>query len=247
MSAAPSADDLARARAELGVASDADAADLRRAFRELARAHHPDRGGDPRRFDRVRRAFALLTDAPRPTAPRVGVGRPSRRAPMPTASVERLNAERLDDAARAAVLSGVRTLDAAVVAGWLLGPATSIAGFHAVSRAPGSRVNRAAHALAEGSTSRLTITAVGLDGGVVLRSELTARPRSARRALDGLRLEGAERGRGWVRTRGSSLTRLRQDHGVAGDIERCVLDAVGGLTELLERLAWPLSEWRASA
>ncbi|MEY3019040.1 MAG: DnaJ domain [Actinomycetota bacterium] len=240
----PSPDELALARAELGVGSDADEADLRRAFRALARAHHPDHGGDALRFDRARRAFALLTEASQPAPPRVGAGRPSRRAREASAPPVSLEPAAIDPAGRAAVLAGRRALEPTVLAGLLLTDEGTIAPFRATSRAPGARTNRMAHALAEGSTSRLAIALRPVEGGTVLRTELVAVPRRARRALDDLRLEGAERGRGWVRTRGSAMTRLHQDHAVEEGLRAAVVAAVEGLADLLSRLAWPLSDWR---
>lgn len=46
----------------LGIDHDATEADIRRAFRRLARGAHPDRGGDPARFVALRRAHDLLVD-----------------------------------------------------------------------------------------------------------------------------------------------------------------------------------------
>ncbi|MFF2277183.1 DnaJ domain-containing protein [Agromyces sp. NPDC058126] len=44
----------------LGVASDADATELRAAYRRALRVAHPDTGGDPARFHAVQRAWALV-------------------------------------------------------------------------------------------------------------------------------------------------------------------------------------------
>ncbi|WP_022889966.1 DnaJ domain-containing protein [Agromyces italicus] len=44
----------------LGVASDADATELRTAYRRALRVAHPDTGGDPARFHAVQRAWALV-------------------------------------------------------------------------------------------------------------------------------------------------------------------------------------------
>jgi curved DNA-binding protein CbpA len=47
----------------LGVASDADAPSLKRAFRAKAKNVHPDKtGGDPKPFQELNRAYALLSD-----------------------------------------------------------------------------------------------------------------------------------------------------------------------------------------
>lgn len=48
--------------AMLGVARDANADDIKRAFRQKARALHPDAGGDPEAFKRVADAYEVLKD-----------------------------------------------------------------------------------------------------------------------------------------------------------------------------------------
>jgi len=37
--------------------------DVRAAYRRLARVHHPDKGGSPNRFQRLRRAYEVLGDS----------------------------------------------------------------------------------------------------------------------------------------------------------------------------------------
>jgi hypothetical protein len=51
----------AQARVALGVSDDADADAIKRAYRNLARVHHPDAGGDAEQFNRVAAAYELLT------------------------------------------------------------------------------------------------------------------------------------------------------------------------------------------
>jgi DnaJ family protein A protein 2 len=46
----------------LGVPKDANEQDIRKAYRNLARIHHPDRGGDPEKFKEISRAHEVLTD-----------------------------------------------------------------------------------------------------------------------------------------------------------------------------------------
>lgn len=56
---------LAAARRTLGVDADADAEELRRAFRERVKDVHPDApDGDRRRFERVVEAYERLVEAP---------------------------------------------------------------------------------------------------------------------------------------------------------------------------------------
>jgi Protein of unknown function (DUF3631)/DnaJ domain len=49
----------------LGVTKDATAEDIRRAYRRLAKEHHPDRGGDAGQFGQIRDAYAVLSDEAR--------------------------------------------------------------------------------------------------------------------------------------------------------------------------------------
>ncbi len=50
---------------ELGVKKEADAAEIRRAYRKKASKTHPDKGGSSEAFQRVQHAYALLTDPAR--------------------------------------------------------------------------------------------------------------------------------------------------------------------------------------
>jgi molecular chaperone DnaJ len=49
----------------LGVASDATPEEVKRAYRRLAREHHPDAGGDEERFKEIARAYDVLGDPER--------------------------------------------------------------------------------------------------------------------------------------------------------------------------------------
>lgn len=46
----------------LGVAQDATADDIRKAYRKSAIAHHPDKGGDPEKFKEISNAYQVLSD-----------------------------------------------------------------------------------------------------------------------------------------------------------------------------------------
>jgi curved DNA-binding protein CbpA len=46
----------------LGVPEDADEETIKKAFRELAKKYHPDRGGDPERFKKIVEAYRVLSD-----------------------------------------------------------------------------------------------------------------------------------------------------------------------------------------
>ena len=51
--------------ARLGVSSDASKEEIRRAYKDLAREKHPDRGGDPEEFKKIQEAHEVLTDEDR--------------------------------------------------------------------------------------------------------------------------------------------------------------------------------------
>mgnify|MGYP003428565962 CR=1 FL=1 len=96
----------------LGIATDADHAQVKTAFRNLAKGCHPDmRGGDAQRFKEISLAYATLTD-------------PARRAAYDAQCV------RVRAGARRRLAAAVATMTASfaltvgsgvAVAGWLLG------------------------------------------------------------------------------------------------------------------------------
>ena len=47
----------------LGVKKDASADEIKKAFRKLARKHHPDAGGDEEKFKEINEAYEVLSDA----------------------------------------------------------------------------------------------------------------------------------------------------------------------------------------
>jgi DnaJ-class molecular chaperone len=46
----------------LGLTRDASQDDIKKAYRKLAREHHPDKGGDPEKFKKVQEAYETLSD-----------------------------------------------------------------------------------------------------------------------------------------------------------------------------------------
>jgi DnaJ-class molecular chaperone len=49
----------------LGVSRSADVSDIRTAYKQLAREHHPDKGGDPEKFKELSQAHEILSDPQR--------------------------------------------------------------------------------------------------------------------------------------------------------------------------------------
>ena len=56
---------MANAYETLGVSQSADTMAIKRAYRTLAKKHHPDRGGNPQRFQRVQEAYETLCNPER--------------------------------------------------------------------------------------------------------------------------------------------------------------------------------------
>lgn len=48
--------------ATLGIARGAESSEIKKAYRDLARTHHPDKGGDPEKFKAVQTAYDVLSD-----------------------------------------------------------------------------------------------------------------------------------------------------------------------------------------
>lgn len=96
----------------LGLAPDVDCAEVKRAFRALAKQYHPDRkGGDAARFHEISQAYAILAD-------------PARRAVYDDrCALERASARRrLAGVMATMTASFTLTVSSGMaVAGWLLG------------------------------------------------------------------------------------------------------------------------------
>jgi hypothetical protein len=243
----PTREEAARA---LGVTVTADQETCKRAYRRLAREHHPDVGGDPDRFHLLQRAYErLVADTATPPQPVVSRGTPSR------PPVSFVNETEIADLGSidwdTTVPEGRVRLDRDRVATWLAGglggPSTGAEGARrgmvraltATSRAPRSRLNRAAQLLATELTSRARIVDTLDDRGLpIVAVEVVAGNRRARRALDRVALQG-----GWVRTRRSSSTLLRTTLAPSDDPRATAVRATERLAALLDDLDWPLAAW----
>jgi curved DNA-binding protein CbpA len=222
----------------LGLPSTADPSSVKRAYRRLAREHHPDLGGDPATFHALQQALERLADddAP-PERPRFTRGRPSR----PPGSTEDAPAD-VSSIHWDRPLPGARDrLDRDALAVWLARDhAAVLHPLHAASRAPGSRLNGVATMLAGDLSSSLAVRPIRDDrGSPVVAIELRGSCRGARRAMDRVGLAGT-----WVRHRGSNTTVLTSSltpDPVRAALAVRVTDRVAGL---LDALGWPLGDWR---
>jgi hypothetical protein len=210
---------------------------VKRAYRRLAREHHPDRGGDVRVFHQLQAAFERLVedDLARPAVTR---GRPSRTpatAPRDASRAE-LDAIEVDHI----VPDRPVRLHAALVASALARPhPAAVHPLRAASRAPGARLNRAAGLLATDLTATLRIEVVADDlSRPVVAIAITGGARRARRALEGASLEGV-----WIRRRRTSSTELRSTLAPRTDRNETAVAATARLVRLLDAVAWPLEQW----
>jgi hypothetical protein len=215
----------------------------KRAYRALARTHHPDRGGDAATFHRLRLAYERLVDddAGDPVLV-VARGRPSRSSAGTTSASDPVDLGSVD---WERPLPDLRTrLDRDAVAVWLAqAHAAPIVPLLATSRAPGSRWNGIAVHLSPDLTARLRMVPARDDRHrEVVAIEVTAGARRARRALDRAPLEGD-----WVRRRTSSSTTLRATLLPRPERRATAVQVTDRLEGLLERLDWPLPSWTMTA
>jgi hypothetical protein len=210
---------------------------LKRAYRRLARQHHPDRGGDARRFHDLQAAYRRLA-ADDAEAPVVIGGRPSRTARTAPSAPSRweLEAIRTDvDVPTGRVRLTTDLLASALVRAHP-GPVHPV---RATSRAPGAPLNGLAGVLADDLTSHLTVASAVDDRGVPgVGLELVAGTRRARRALDAAGLDGV-----WIRRRRPTSTTLSTRIAPSADRGGTAALATAQLDRLLRELAWPLEQW----
>jgi hypothetical protein len=221
----------------LRLPSTADPSMVKRAYRQLAREHHPDLGGDPATFHDLQRALErLAADEPGPVRPRFTRGRPSRPdggfvAPVDVGSI------RWD----APLLAPKDQLDRDRLAVWLAREHVApLHPLHAASRAPGSRLNGVATVLAGDLSSSLEVRP-GTDdrGTAVVTIEVRGSNRRARRALDGVRPDGP-----WVRHRSSNTTVLTCSVPPEPDRPALAVRVTDRVADLLTVVGWPLDQWR---
>ena len=210
---------------------------VKRAYRRLAREHHPDRGGDVRVFHQLQSAYERLGDADT-AAPAVTGGHPSQTpATAPRApSARELAAIAVDLTVPGAPVRLTLDLLASALARPHPAPLHPV---RAASRAPGAALNRAAGVLATDLTAALTVVPTRDDRGhLAVGVEVTGRHRRARRALDTVALEGV-----WVRHRRGNRTVVGSRMTPATARADTAVATAARVGRLLDALAWPLSQW----
>jgi hypothetical protein len=244
----------AEARALLGVGEHADASEVQRAYRRLARLHHPDAGGDPAAFHRLGQARDLLS-APRPmTRPTASPSssrttRPSTSAPMGAGGWGESSRPRWHDAPVDLTTVAWEQVDPSSPHAWTRERVAAAAAtpsdgvihpVSGVSRRPGSRLNRIAGWLSSDLLARwwvrpaVTRGHVGHD--VEVRLELP--PGRARRLAD-----EASWPLGWTRERRPSATTVTLVLAPSRDRRATALRAADALVEGLDLLRWPIGDW----
>lgn len=210
---------------------------VKRAYRRLAREHHPDRGGDVRIFHQLQAAFERLVEEDL-SGPSVARGRPSRTpatAPRDPSQAE-LDAIEVDLTVPDRAVRLHRDLVASALA---RAHTAAVHPLRAASRAPGARLNRAAGVMASDLTATLRIEVVADDRGhPVVAIAVTGGARRARRALEDASLEGL-----WIRRRRTSSTELRSTLAPRADRRETAVAATARLVRLLDSVSWPLEQW----
>lgn len=232
----------------LGLRAPVDAAAVKRAYRELAREHHPDRGGDAGTFHRIQAAYEVL----RGTLPDLGQP-PAPSAPATTASVAdrwwesptRWHEGAVDTSAvdwtTELPASTPYPLDPDRLAVLLAAaPSGPVATVTARSRAPGSWLHRVIGWLQHDLLAELRI-APAADQGLRdhdVEVRLSFRSLKARRIINDASLP-----QGWIKHRGSSSTTVRRVLHPSVAREATATRVAGLVTELTDAAGWPLDDW----
>lgn len=226
----------------LGLPGPASAAEVKTAYRALARELHPDAGGSVEGFREVQAAYEALRNG---TSARARGPAPQRHAAAvddrwweaPGAwHEEPVDSGDLD--LRSPVdRSGVQTGSVSLLARLILQRGD---GWALVSRAPGARLNRLVRLLDPDLVASIEVTVVG-DG-----------PRAGHDVLVRLRAPGGKGRRtaaqqplppGWVRSVGSDVVELERRLRPSRTQADTAVRAARELEALCEALEWPLAEW----
>lgn len=230
--------------AVLDLRGDADASEVARAYRRLARELHPDTGGDVEAFHRLQRAYERLTGdglpLERSAPPPAPTPRPSR--PTTTARHQRF----VDDPVAVDAVAwdapvGDGALDRHALARAIVSDGDEVVRpLAAASRGPGRRPGGLAKLLHNDRTATLTVAPSTTRGrrGHDVEVTVVGWTRRDRRTL-----EHAPRTDGWVHTRGSSSTTLARVIVPSRDPRATALRVATEIDEVLTSAGWPLQDW----
>lgn len=230
----------------LGLRGPADAAEVKQAYRRLARELHPDAGGDAEQFHRVRTAFDLLGDG---TAASIG--------PAPQEHVAGVEERWWDapgawhddpvdrdgvDLDRTAPDAAATRADVDLLASLLHAPAGawSVRPVRLASRAPGSWLHGIIAWLQPDLLATVTVgpAAEGPRAGHDVVAAIQSSAGRGRRTL-----ADAAAPDGWTRSRGSETVRLHRRLRPCPDAADTAVRTARVVVEALDELAWPVQDW----
>lgn len=231
----------------LGLDGPADATEVRRAYRRLARQLHPDAGGDADRFHAVQLAFETVRDG---TDARTGAGAPQvhvagvedRWWETPAAWHEGpvdITDVRLDETPTGrATRASVDLVASALLVERGAPPPVRCVLLH--SRAPGSRLHRFVSLLEPDllTTLRAAPATSGQRVGHDVRLELRAPAGRGRRHAGEVTPPA-----GWTRRRGADTVRIGRDVRPCRDPVETAVRVARELEHLTTTIAWPLEDW----
>lgn len=236
---------VAEAVRVLGLRRPIEPGALKRAYRERAREHHPDRGGDPRTFQQVQAAYELLRRDD--TATRSGARRPAA-----TASVDdrwweapaRWHETAVDlgtvDWGASVPEDGSFALTRDRLAVLLGRGAEPVAAVTAHSRSPGSWLHPVIGWLQPDLLAELRVTPADVQGipGHDVHVRFAFRSLKARRIVGGAQLP-----QGWTEKRGSSSTTVQRILHPSPDPQATATRVADLVNEVTAAMGWPLSDW----
>lgn len=238
------------ARELLGVDPRADEHDIRRAWRRLARIHHPDAGGDAVRFQQLQAAVDLLLEDPRHPPQATSSPSTGRRAYPSTrgrassgAVIDHREVDTSILADNPPVVGqawDVASLSRAVAAHLAGEPEVALMG---VSRRPGSRLNRYVRHLSDDLLSSWRIQSASRRGVAGHDLEVVAKfPSSGRRQVD-----RSTPPSGWSTVRHPSTTESSCVIHPGQDDDSTAVLAAMAVDGFCTAIAWPLTDWRVPA
>lgn len=241
----------ADARELLGVERDADEAEIRRAYRKLARVHHPDAGGDADMFQRLTAAMELLVH-PRlqPSAPRSSPSTGRRAYPSTAGEYQgaggvvwasgEVDTSALDDTPLPAAGDNWSRDDLARAIAAALHEAPTRVPLVGVSRRPSSLLNRFTRHLSDDLLSRWSVEPATRRGVPGHDLEAVARfPSGARKHVDRASLPN-----GWSRARNPGSTEASLVVHPHRDPDATAVAVADAVAEFCAAIQWPLSRWR---